>query len=643
MPHSDAFIVGGEFVSEHFFTTDATKESFLAEVLGRRKHFDAAEYPTSRSRFTAARGDLGTQLASLYADSAPGDEADAQAGRVYDELLRIWGYTSGQWVARSHGPITWYSAAGLEDQAPLAIVRAAPAATVDDLLGREDGGHRLLCDWQVDASTTETLLSPAVSRLVTADDPVEFVCVLAGRWALVTQAARWAEGRWLAVDLQTVADRNDTKRGGEIDRMLTILDADSLAPDAAGALWWSGVLKASVKHTVGVSRNLREGVRRSIEIIANEVVARRRTQGLAPLPPGQAEPLARQSLRFLYRILFLLYAEASPELGVLPSGATEYDTGYSLDRLRELTLVELTAHHAQHGTHLYASLDVLFGLIDQGHVPRPAEPTEPGTHPDTLEFHALRADLFAPGAIGLISQTKLGNQALQQVLRYLLLSQEQAGRDRGFISYVDLGINQLGAVYEGLMSYSGFFADTDLYEVARGGDPEKGSWVVPTDHAAGIAEADFVRRVDPATGERVPVVHSRGQFVYRLSGRARQQSASYYTPEVLTRFTVGQALEELLDRGGRVTPAAEVLQMSVCEPALGSGAFAIEAVNQLAAEYLKRRQGELGAQIAPEDYQAELQRVKAYLALHNVYGVDLNATAVEFAEITLWLATMAKA
>ena len=116
------------------------------------------------------------------------------------------------------------------------------------------------------------------------------------------------------------------------------------------------MLEESVKHTVGVSQDLREGVRLSIEIIANEVVRRRAAPGPDPLPPEQAQPLARQSLRFLYRILFLLYAEASPELGVLPVGAPEYEQGYSLDRLRELTLVELTPRGARNGTHLYDSL-----------------------------------------------------------------------------------------------------------------------------------------------------------------------------------------------------------------------------------------------------------------------------------------------
>ena len=226
------------------------------------------------------------------------------------------------------------------------------------------------------------------------------------------------------------------------------------------------------------------------------------------------------------------------------------------------------------------------------------------------------------------------------MLRHLLLSKEARGKDRGFISYAELGINQLGAVYEGLMSYTGFFAEDDLYEVAKGGDPSKGSWVVPVERADGISQDDFVRFEDEVTGEKKAVIHRRGTFVFRLAGRERQQSASYYTPEVLTRFTVSQALEELLDQDGHTTTAEEILGLTVCEPALGSGAFAIEAVRQLAEQYLRRRQAELGKRIDPDKYPTELQRVKASIALHQVYGVDLNATAVELAEISLWLDTM---
>src|SRR5690606_12217139 len=144
-------------------------------------------------------------------------------------------------------------------------------------------------------------------------------------------------------------------------------DAASLAPDAQGSLWWPEVLKESINHTVGVSQDLREGVRLSIEIIANEVVRRRVAAGLEPLAQDAAQPLAKQSLRYLYRILFLLYAEASPELGVLPVGDPVYEQGYSLDRLRELVLVDLADQRAMEGRHLYESLATLFRLVDRGH------------------------------------------------------------------------------------------------------------------------------------------------------------------------------------------------------------------------------------------------------------------------------------
>src|SRR5690606_32066720 len=157
-------------------------------------------------------------------------------------------------------------------------------------------------------------------------------------------------------------------------------------------------------------------------------------------------------------------------------------------------------------------------------------------------FRNLKADLFTPEATALIDEVGLGDEAMQQVLEHLLLSKKTKGKDRGFISYAELGINQLGEVYEGLMSYTGFFAEEDLYEVAKNGDASKGSWVVPVHRAGHIAEKDFVKVEDPHTGEKKAVLHERGSFVFRLSGRARQQSASYYTPEVLTRFTVSQAL-----------------------------------------------------------------------------------------------------
>jgi hypothetical protein len=637
---SDALILGEDFISEHYFSTDARSQSFHAQVMQRRKQWDSAHADgedTARARYSAGRRELDRAFLGLD-ENADADVLDA----LYARLRDVLGYANPVRFDTERiggtddqpGPTLAVRGRGLSGAAPLVIVEARGQLGLEDLLAKDE--KSLLRSFHIDDGDPIVSVARLLSQLFVAADGPQFALVLAGGLALVTERERWPEGRYLAVDLQLVGERADDKRGGEIDRALACLDADSLAPDAEGAIWWSSVIEESIKHTVGVSEDLREGVRASIEIIANDVVNRRAAKGLAALPADQAQPLARQALRFLYRILFLLYAEASPELGVLPIGVDAYERGYSIDRLRELTLTTLTSTRAQAGTHLYESLCVLFHLVDQGHDGDGDEPA--GI--EGLTFRPLRADLFKLEATALIDEVGLGNAALQQVFSHLLLSKETRGRDRGFISYAELGINQLGAVYEGLMSYTGIFATEDCYEVAKDGDASKGSWIVPVSRADGIAEKDFVRHDDPDTGEPKPVLYRRGSFVYRLSGRERQQSASYYSPEVLTRFVVGQAIEELLDQDGQTTCAREILDLTICEPALGSGAFAIEAVQQLAEQYLARRQDELDERIDPDGYVTELQRVKAYLALHQTYGVDLNATALEFAEISMWLATM---
>ncbi|WP_026542933.1 DNA methyltransferase [Paenarthrobacter nicotinovorans] len=638
MPSFDSIVVGEDWISEHFFTTDSTKESFQAEVVKLRKTWDEAAkegHSTTPSRFAEVRGRLQILLAGLSEDPAAASEAYA----LLRGALGFHGTTAAATFERS-GTETLVPGVWATENSELLFVEAAPADALEDVLSTVLPLGRVLVDGK-EASPALTV-AKAVSEAYLSDKAPKFVVIMAGRWLVMTEQERWAEGRYLAADALLVADRNDTKKNAETDRFLAIFGRDSLMPTPDGSIWWDGVLEASVKHTVGVSQDLREGIRRSIEIIANDVLDRRREAGLG-VEDVDGQILARQSLRFLYRILFLLYAEASPELGVLPVGAGEYNEGYGLDRLRELTLVNIQSPESRRGTHIYESLAQLFHLVDNGHAPAGANPSEDASgENEGLVFQPLKADLFHDAATSLINDTKLSNAELQRVLQHLLLSKEAKGRDRGFISYAELGINQLGAVYEGLMSYTGFIAAEPLHEVAKDGNPEKGSWVVPVDRSESIDTKHFVVEVDERTGERRPVLHPAGSFVFRLAGRERQQSASYYTPEVLTKFVVSQALEELLDQHDQTTAADDILNLTVCEPALGSGAFALEAVRQLADEYLKRKQDELDVRIPADEYPQELQKVKAQIALHQVHGVDLNSTAVELAEVSLWLDTMVK-
>src|SRR5690606_3788216 len=102
----------------------------------------------------------------------------------------------------------------------------------------------------------------------------------------------------------------------------------------------------------------------------------------------------------------------------------------------------------------------------------------------------------------------------------------------------------------------------------------------------------------------------------------------------LTRCLVKYALKELLKD---TASADEILRLTVCEPAMGSAAFLNEAIDQLAEEYLQRKQQELGRTIDHDKYTHEKQRVKMYIADTNVFGVDLNPIAAQLAEVSLWL------
>ncbi len=660
----------GEFFSNHYLDT-----MIDADLSGLRARWDEAEAKGGDTARKRLRG-LGREFFAARADAAEASrERRAVAVRALNNLvLTALGFPPPQQTERLtlvRGEVDKLEApvaTAHETSTGLLLValHAGFAADVDDLFdtdGSDAAGRLPEPLWRPGDKKAVHNAADAVNELFAVDDPPRFVLVCGGPVLLLADRTRWSEGRFLAVDLDAALERNDTKKAGELETIAALFSADALVADDGQSVL-DELTDRSHRHAVGVSKELRHGLRRSIEILANEVIRQRLAAGRAVYEgANRVEPkrLTQECLRWLYRLLVLLYAESRPELGVLPTDDDTYVGGYSLDRLRELVLVELDTDRARNGSHLHESLQKLFDLVNDGYHRDHAEqalrfdPVAEGeaSYEEYLAFPGLDATLFDQKATPLLDGVRLRNEPLQQVLQLLMLSPESKGRgkrkeQRGFISYAQLGINQLGAVYEGLMSYSGLFAREDVYEVAKDGDPAGGTWLVPVGEADRLPDDVFVTEVDPLTGRRERVRHRRGEFVFRLSGRDRQRSASYYTPEVLTRCTVHHALAELLglDRyapeGGsaQIEQATDLLALTICEPALGSGAFVNEAINQLAAEYLRRRQAELGEQLSPERYRLELAKVKTLFALHQSYGVDLNATAVELAEVSIWLNCM---
>ena len=237
-----------------------------------------------------------------------------------------------------------------------------------------------------------------------------------------------------------------------------------------------------------------------------------------------------------------------------------------------------------------------------------------------------------------MNRARLSNRCLQAVIRKLSLSVDERSRTIGRVSYAKLGINQLGAVYEGLLSYKGMFADRELIHVkpASGDfrDKKTPTWFVPRERLDEFKK-DEVERVEGGK----PRIYIKGTFILHLNGIDREQSASYYTPEVLTKCLVEEALRELLKDFGPAD-ADRILDLKICEPAMGSGAFLNEAAQQLAQRYLELKQKQIDQTIEPGRFGDELRRVKHYITTRNVYGVDLNATAVELGALSLWLGSI---
>ncbi|MFW6415593.1 MAG: Eco57I restriction-modification methylase domain-containing protein, partial [Thermodesulfobacteriota bacterium] len=402
----------------------------------------------------------------------------------------------------------------------------------------------------------------------------------------------------------------------------------------------------SHKHAYAVSEDLKYALRECIETLGNEAVwylntVRRKGiySGEERLDPAE---LSRECLRFMYRLLFLFYIESRPDLGYVPMQSDAYRLGYSLESLRDLEMVPLTSSESQEGYYIHQSLELLFDLVYNGYPPantaRQQESLLGQSEHDTFSIPPLRSHLFDRERTPILKRVKFRNKCLQHVIKLMSLTRPSKGRNkrRGRISYAQLGINQLGAVYEGLLSYRGFFVENEggLYEVKKSGespDPLGIAYFVPPEELPNYNEQEMVYNSDKTLTH-----YPKGSFIYRMSGRDRQKSASYYTPESLTRCLVKYSLKELLQGKS----ADNILDLTICEPAMGSAAFLNEAVNQLAEAYLERKQQELETQLSVEQQASEKQKIKTYLADNNVFGIDLNPVAVELAEVSLWLNTI---
>ena len=490
-----------------------------------------------------------------------------------------------------------------------------------------------------DEKISPAIINQAITHifLLPEERRPHFILMMAGNVVFLFDKDKWAKGAYLEFSLDELFAQARIPAFRNYYALFYMLcSKQTLAADGEIVLMDS-IIEESYKNAYEVTKDLKEGVILAVESLANESLYWWSQNNCLPVSEYTDDTFEQQvrddCLTIIYRLLFLFYAESRTELEILPLNDQVYSRGYSLESLRDLEMVHLNSDESRNGYFFDESIRHLFSMLADGHNAAFGQ-----GYSKSFRVRPIDSPLFNNKNLHHLAQVRIRNVKWQEIIRALSLSKKK--NYCGRISYANLGVNQLGSVYESLLAFRGFYAEEDYIEVHKIDKPEDGTFLVPYSRMD-----DFdIREVlcDPTTGN--PKILLKGTFVYRLNGRDRQKSASYYTPEVLTRSTVKYTLKSIIDdvAAGKL-PATELLELKILEPAMGAAAFQNEVINQLAEAYLTYQQRQLrenGRQnwrIAPDRYRDELQKVKAYIATHNVYGVDLNPTAIELGKLSLWL------
>jgi hypothetical protein len=332
--------------------------------------------------------------------------------------------------------------------------------------------------------------------------------------------------------------------------------ADPRSGDGANAL--RAMVAASERHGAGVCRSLKDGVLAASAAVLGALAGGRRR-------PRDEDACFEQALTIVYRLLFLLFAEAR---GLVPLWHPVYRDSYSVEALRTI------AEDPSPARGLWEALRAIARLAHAG------------CRAGDLHVTPFNGRLFAPAHTPLADRSHLDDEGARRAI-VALSTRPAADRDgRERIAYRDLGVEQLGAVYETLLDYQ------------------------PRFHPSGVA-------LEPGSG-------------------VRKSTGTFYTPQPLADYLVRRTLAPLVDEA---TPE-RILELRIVDPAMGSGAFLVAACNHLAAAYESALVRSGGCH-AGDFRDADRASFRRTIAERCLYGVDVNPMAVQLARLSLWLATLA--
>ena len=471
----------------------------------------------------------------------------------------------------------------------------------------------------------------------------------------------------------------------------------------------TALYERSLKHQDDVTEALGEQVRRAVEVLVQSLDRANQDRNQELLRDVEPRELYEASLTVMMRLVFLLAAE---ERGLLLLGDPRYDSFYAISSLRmqlRSDSEEILERRRSAWSRLLGLFRGVFGGIE---------------HP-TLRLPALGGSLFDPDRYPFLEGRKKGTfwrtdpaepLPIDDRTVLLLLEAIQTFQGRA-LSYRALDVEQIGHVYEGLLERTVKRVEDVTLELDGGskakspritlGEMESArldgtSRVVElvkerSERSEPAIQNALERQVDDRLAARLltvcrgdvalrdrilpvanllrtdpwgyPLVHHKGAFVVVL-GADRRDSGTHYTPKSLTERIVEETLSPVAYRGPaegkpsrewELKSAEDLLDLKICDPAMGSGAFLVQACRWLSDRLVEAwsiteangkridSEGRIlhGEQVEASEFLASDIEERAILARRLIaerclYGVDMNPMAVELAKLSLWLTTVAK-
>ena len=474
------------------------------------------------------------------------------------------------------------------------------------------------------------------------------------------------------------------------------------------------LLDASLDCLEEVTDTLGDQVKRAVEVLVqglDKADADRNRELLRDIRPAE---LYEAGLTVMMRLVFILCAE---ERGLLLLGTEIYDQNYAVSTLRSQLAEEADKFGAEilerrHDAwaRLLAVFRAVYAGVEHTDMRLPAlggSIFDPDKYP-FLEGRASGTSWKECNPTPL----PIDNRTVLLLLNSLQILEQSGGAI--LLSYRALDVEQIGHIYEGLLEHTAarapeitlgltgsaqakdpnislpeleslaFESEKKLFDrvkdvTRRSAAAIKNAYNRDPDPAlldklAAVCGADreLVQRIAPyANWLRMdaweqPQIYQKGSFMVTM-GQDRRDSGTHYTPRVLTEKIVKTTLEPVVYRGPaegkprnewELKSPAELLNLKICDPAMGSGAFLVQTCRYLAERLCEAwEQAEkagkfinVNGEVAeipageplsdiPDD---RLNTARQLIAEKCLYGVDINPLAVELAKLSIWLVTISK-